>query len=76
MLNFIGRDEHLKHIYETNEKIKRYVDHYAKTYGGHHKGITIEEALSHKLVIETIEYLLSHKDEDTIGQYPDMHNYN
>lgn len=77
MIEYVGRDTDLKHIYETNEKVKKYVDSYVKTResGRCRKPITVEEALSHKLVQEQIEYYLNHKDETT-GAYPDKHDYN
>jgi len=42
----------LKEFYEENEEFKEYVDKYAKSYH-----ITLEVALSHKLVEEYAIYL-------------------
>jgi len=40
-------------VYQNNEEIKEYVDRYAKCYH-----ISVEEALTHKIVEEVANYLL------------------
>lgn len=65
-----------KYIYDTNEKVKKYVDHYCSTYGGHHQSITVEEALTHKLVQEQIQYYLNNPNQDEIKVPDFIHDYN
>lgn len=68
-MDYIGK-------YETNEKVKKYVDSYCKGYLGHHRDITVEEALTHKIVQETIEYYIKNPNQDVI-MIPDfIHDYN
>lgn len=38
-------------FYESDDRFKEYVDRYSKTYH-----LTLEEALSHKLVLDTMQY--------------------
>lgn len=42
----------MEEFYNTNETFKRYVDKYAGLYG-----ITVEEALKHKIIHNYCEYL-------------------
>lgn len=68
----------VKKLYETDERIRNYVDGYVKSRacGRCRLPITVEEALSHKIVQEQIYYYLNHEDKSGIGQYTDKHDYN
>lgn len=63
---------------ETNDKVKNYVDGYVKSREGGRcrPPITVEIALTHKLVQDQISYYLNHKDESDSGLYSDKHDYN
>lgn len=47
----------LKALYDTNEDFKKYVDGYAKNYN-EGRSITVEVALTHKVVADYAEWLL------------------
>jgi hypothetical protein len=44
----------MKNYYNTNPEFKEYVDRYAKKHG-----ISVDEALTHKIVKEFYKYLLA-----------------
>lgn len=68
----------VKKLYETDERIRKYVDSYVNTRasGRCRPPITVEEALSHKIVQEQICYYLNHENKSGVGQYTDKHDYN
>lgn len=67
-----------KHIYDTNQRFRTYVDKYVKIResGRVNKPITLEEALKHKSVLDVMEYYLEDPNDDDI-KIPDfIHDYN
>ena len=53
----------LKEVYETNENFKAYVNHYARFFS-EGKSITVEEALTHKIVGEVAAQYLEGSEKD------------
>ena len=51
-------------LYETNKEFKLYVDRYAEHYKGI-DGISVEEALTHKLVQNVAEFYYSGENNVT-----------